>query len=161
MRNRHFGIRFQFPLSRGCTLWQYIWEQAFLNTFFNYPYQEGVLSGIIWGTGIFEYLFQLPLSRVCILWHYMGTGTLESLFKFLLSSGCTLWHSYEEHAFWDAFFNSPYQEVVLRHYIRIRHFGIRFSIPPIKRLYSLAIYFGTGIFEYLFHSSYQAGVLWH
>ena len=163
---------FQFPLSRGCTLWQYIWEQAFLNTFFNYPYQEGVLYGIIWGTGILEYLFQLPLSRVCILWHYMGTGTLESLFKFLLSSGCTLWHSYEEQSFGIPFSIPPINRVYSGIHMRNKHlgclfqfplsrgctpalyeeqaFGIRFSIPPIKGLYSLAIYLGTGIFEYLF-----------
>ena len=47
-------------------------------------------------------------------------------FQFPLSRGCTP-ALYEEQAFWK-----------------------RFSIPLIKRLYSLAIYFATGIFEYHF-----------
>ena len=138
MRNRHFGIRFSIPpikglyslaiylgtvifeylfqlsLSRGCTLALYE-EQAFWDTFFNSPYQAGVLFGIIWGTGILEYHFQ-----------------------FRLSSRCTL-ALYEEQAFWITFFNSPYQEGVLSGiHMRNKHFGMPFSINPIKKVYCLA-----------------------
>ena len=156
------GYLFHFHLSRGCTLWHSYEEQgfgypfhftpiksvhslalygehAFWNSFSNYPYQEGVLSGIHMSNRHLGYLFQFPLSR-----------------------GCTFWHPFEEQAFWENFFNSPYQEVVLRHSMRNRHFGIRFSIPPIKGLYSLSIYLGTCIFENLFKLSLSRGsTLWH
>ena len=73
-------------------------------------------SGIKLGIGILEYLFQLPLSK-----------------------GCTLWHSYEEHAFWDTFFNYPYQK------------GVFSSIKS-----------GTGILGYLFQFPLSRGcTLWH
>ena len=107
------GRLFQFPLSRGWTLWHSYDEQAFLDAFFNSPYQAGVL------------------------WHYMRNRHLGYLFQLTLSRGCTLWHSYEEQAFWDAFFNSPYQEGVVSGIpMTNRHFGMPFSIPSIKRLYS-------------------------
>ena len=96
-----------------------------------------VLSGNILGTGIFEYHFQ-----------------------FSLSSRCTL-ALYEEQAFWDTFSNYPYQEGVLTGiHMRNRHFGMPFSIPPIKHVYS-GIILGTGIWDTFFNSPYQEGVLWH
>ena len=109
-------------------LWQYFLELAFLNTIFNSAYQAGVLwhymrkrhfgvpfsiipikrlysLAFIWGTGILGYLFQFPLSSRSTLWHYMGNSHFGIPFSIPLSRGCTLWHSYEEKAFWDAFFN--------------------------------------------------------
>ena len=108
------------------------------------------------------YLFQISLSIGCTLALYEEQAFWNTFFQFPLSRGCTLWHSYEEQTFWDTFFNPPYQESVFRHYMRNRHFGIHFSIPPIKRLYSLAIYLGTGISEYLFQLPLSRGcTLWH
>ena len=53
-----------------------------------------------------------PIKRLYSLAIYLGTDIFEYLFKFTLSRRCTL-ELYEEQAFWDTFFNYPYQEVVL------------------------------------------------
>ena len=127
------GYLFQFPLSSRCTLCHYM------------------------GNRHLEYLFKLPLSRLCTLWHYMGNRhfgipfqitPIKRMYSLAFISGTSIW---------DAFFNSPYQEGVLWHFeipfsnslyqesvlsgihMRNKHFGIPFSIPPIKRVYSLAL----------------------
>ena len=138
MSNRHLGSLFQFPLSRGCTPALYE-EQAFWKTFFNSPYQEVVLSGNIIGNRHFGIPFSItPIKSVYSLALLGGTGILEYLFKLPLSRGCTLWHSYEEQAFWDTFSIPPINTVYSGIHMRNKHFGIPFSIPSIKRVYSLA-----------------------
>ena len=43
-----------------------------------------------------------------------------------------------------------------------RHFGMAFSITPIKSVYSLALLGGTGILEYVFKLPLSRGwTLWH
>ena len=139
MRNKHFGMPFSIPPIKRVYSLPLNGEQAFWNTFFNYPYQEGVLSGNHMRNRHFGMRFSIPpIKGLYSLAIYLGTGIFENLSQLSLSRGCTLWHSNEQQAFWDTFFNSPYQLSVLWHYMRNRHFGIPFSFPSVKRVYSLA-----------------------
>ena len=131
MRNRHLGRLFQFPLSRGCTPALYE-EQTFWKRF-SIPLIKRLYSlAIYFETGIFEYHFQFPLS-----------------------SRCTL-ALYEEQAFWDTFFISICQDGVLSGiHMRNKHFGIPFSILPIKHVYSLALYREQAFWNTFFNSPCQ------
>ena len=132
------GYLFQFPLSKGCTLRQSYEDKAFWDAFFNSPYQEVVLRHYMRNRH-FGIRFPIPpIKGLYSLAIYLGTGIFENLSQLSISRGCTLWHSNEQQAFWDTFFNSPYQLSVLWHYMRNRHFGIPFSFPSVKRVYSLA-----------------------
>ena len=132
------GSLFQFPLSRGFTLWHFYEEQAFWDTFFNSPYQEGVLYGIHMRNRHLGCLFNSSYQEG-VLWHYMRNRHFGIPFSIPRSSSCTL-----------------------RHYMGNRHFGMAFSITPIKSVYSLALLGGTGILEYVFKLPLSRGwTLWH
>ena len=127
------GYLFQFPLSSRCTLCHYMG-----NMHFGIPFQitpiKSVHSFALYGEQAFGIPFQItPIKRMYSLAFISGTSIWDAFFNSPYQEG-VLWH------FEIPFSNSLYQESVLSGiHMRNKHFGIPFSIPPIKRVYSLAL----------------------